>query len=418
MGRLTDGFAALRSRNYVLYVAGQLTSQTGNWIEQTAVAWILYEMTNSPLLLGLAGLFRAAPMIALALFGGAVADRVPRRTLLLGTESAMFVASSAIGVLALTGQLQFWHLYLLSMVSGTLSAFSVPARHALFVGLVPRAWLQSAVTFNAVAVRSGALIGPSLGGLALAYGGYAVPFLVNAASFLAMVAALVAMRLPPQLPGADSPRPSLWRGMRGGLDFVWRNPTLKTVLGLEVVSGLFGHNVTLVTIIARDVIGTGPEGLGLLLSALGAGGLLGMVFMLVFQVNRHVPVILAAGAVYTLLFAAFAVSPWLAFSLVLLFVLGVADGIWAVTRNMLVQLSVTDELRGRVMSVVVVATRGSAPLGRVQAGLVADMVGGTVAVLVGAAVIGAAIVNSWRQRLPSAVEPPGADADPLALKQQ
>lgn len=418
MRRLTDGFAALRSRNYVLYAAGQFTSQLGHWIEQTAVAWILYEMTDSPLLLGLAGLFRAAPMIAFALFGGAVADRVPRRALLLGTESAMLAASSIVGLLALTGRLEFWHLYLLSLTSGTLSAFSVPARHALFVGLVPRTWLQSAVTMNAVTVRSGALVGPSLGGLALAYGGYAVPFFINAASFLAMLAALAAMRLPPRQPDASSPRPSLWAGMTGGLDFVWRNPTLKAVLGLEVVSGLFGHNVTLVTIIARDAIGAGPEGLGLLLSALGAGGLLGMAFMVAFQVSRHVQVILAAGALYAVLFAAFALSPWFTFSLVLLFVLGMTDGIWAVTRNTLVQLSVPDALRGRVMSVAVLATRGSAPLGRVQAGFVAQLAGGPVAVLIGAAVIGAAVVASWRLRAPGALNESANDADTASLDQR
>ena len=149
MPSLPHGLTALRERNYVLYAVGQFISQLGNWVEQTAVAWILYEMTNSPLLLGLSGLFRAVPMIGLALFGGAIADRVPRRVLLLLTESSMLIASLTVGLLALTGQLQFWHLYVLSFASGTLSAFSIPARHALFAGLVPRSSMQSAVTFNA-----------------------------------------------------------------------------------------------------------------------------------------------------------------------------------------------------------------------------------------------------------------------------
>jgi len=108
---LPHGLTALRERNYALYAVGQFISQLGNWMEQTAVAWILYEMTNSPLLLGLSGLFRAVPMIALALFGGAIADRVPRRVLLLLTESSMLIASLTVGLFALTGQLQFWHLY-------------------------------------------------------------------------------------------------------------------------------------------------------------------------------------------------------------------------------------------------------------------------------------------------------------------
>jgi MFS family permease len=398
--KLPRGLAALRERNYVLYLAGQFTSQLGNWAEQTAVAWILYELTNSPLLLGLSGLARAVPMIAFTLIGGAVADRAPRRMLLLATESAMLVVSLAVGWLAAAGQLQFWYLYVLSFASGTLSAFSVPARQALFAGLVPRSAMQSAVSLNAVAVRSGALIGPSLGGVALAYGGYALPFFVNAATFLGMLLALAAMRLPPREPERASPS-GLWEGMTHGLGFVWRNPLLKVALGLEVVSGLFGHNVTLVTIIARDVLATGPEGLGLLLSALGAGALASMTVMVAFEVKRHLQLILAAGTAYTVLLAAFALSPWLGLSMALLFALGAADGAWAVTRNTLAQLLVPDELRGRVMSVVVLATRGSAPLGRLQGGFLAELVGGPAAVLLGAAVIGAAVLRSWRLRLPA-----------------
>ena len=404
MPSLPHGLTALRERNYVLYAVGQFISQLGNWVEQTAVAWILYEMTNSPLLLGLSGLFRAVPMIGLALFGGAIADRVPRRVLLLLTESSMLIASLAVGLAALTGQLEFWHLYVLSFASGTLSAFSIPARHALFAGLVPRSSMQSAVTLNAVAVRSGALIGPSIGGVALAYGGYAFPFFINAAGFIGMLLALASMRLPSRQTDTASSPTNLWHGMTSGLDFVWRNPLLKVALGLEIVSGLFGHNVALITVIARDAIGTGPEGLGLLLSALGAGGLLGMVFMVAFEVKRHVHVILSAGTAYAALLTAFALSPWLGLSMILLFALGAADGIWAVTRNTLAQLLVPDALRGRVMSVVVMATRGSAPLGRVQAGFLAGLVGGPAAVLVGAAVIGAAVFRSWRLHLPRAIE--------------
>ncbi len=155
--RLPAGLAALRERNFVLYVAGQFTSRLGDWIELTAVSWILYELTGSPLLLGLSGLFRAAPMIVLALFGGAIADRVSRRPLLMFTELTMLIASLIVGLLALNGALQFWHLYILNVLSGTLSAFSVPSRQALFAGLVPRSAMQSAVTWNSLAVRGGRL---------------------------------------------------------------------------------------------------------------------------------------------------------------------------------------------------------------------------------------------------------------------
>lgn len=391
------GLEALRSRNYVLYLVGHFTSQTGAWVEQTAVSWILYELTGSAVLLGLAGLARAAPTIALALIGGAVADRLPRRAMLYCTESLMLVNSLAIGVLAWNASLEYWHLYILSFVNGTLSAFSVPARQALFAGLVPKSAMQSAVTFNAVAVRCGVLIGPAIGGAALAYGSYALPFWINAASFIGMLAALAGMRLSP-MPTHESAPGTLWQGMQEGLRFVWDHAPLRVALALEVVSGLFGHNITLITIIAKDVLRTDAQGLGWLLSALGAGGMTAMVFMVFAQLKRHMRVILHAGAIYCLLLAAFAISPWLALSVALLFLLGTCDGIWGVNRNTLAQTLVPDALRGRVMSVVVLTTRGSAPLGRLQAGFVADLVGAPAATLVGAAVIASAVARWWRLR--------------------
>ncbi|HEX4926364.1 MAG TPA: MFS transporter [Burkholderiales bacterium] len=388
------GLDALRSRNYVLYFSGNFVSQAGNWVEQTAVAWVLYQLTDSAVLLGLSGLARAVPTLTLALVGGAVADRLPRRKLLYFTESSMLVASLTIGFLAWSGRLEYWHLYVLSFVNGTLSAFSVPARQALFAGLVPKTAVQSAVTLNAVAVRAGALLGPSIGGAALAYGGHALPFFVNAASFLAMLFALMGMKL--SMTSVPARNSTLWHGMTDGLRFVWQHAPLRAALGLEVIGGLFGHNVTLITIIARDVIGTDAQGLGWLLSALGAGAMVSMAYVIASPVERHMRVILYAGAIYALFLAAFAVSHWLWLSALLLFLLGTSDGVWGVSRNTLAQTLVPDALRGRVMSVVVITTRGTAPLGRLQAGFLAELIGAPAAMVLGAAVIAAAVAR-WRK---------------------
>lgn len=394
---LPRGLLALRERNYRLYFAGHMTSQVGSWIEMTAVAWILYEMTNSTVLLGIGGLCRAAPMILLGLLGGAVADRVPRRLLLIMTESAMLLVSTIIGLLALTGHLQFWHLYLLSLTSGTLFAFSVPARQALFPELVPRAAMPSAVTLNSVAVRSAGFIGPSIAGVALAYSGYALPFLLNAASFLAMLAALAAFRLPPHVRAPESTRLTLRKDMLQGLHFIWHNPLLKGVLAIELFAGLFGHNSALITIMARDALHTGPQGLGSLLSALAAGALAGMLVMVLVHTQRYGRVILIAGTLYTLLMIGFGLSGSFGLSLVLLFAIGAADGIWGVARNTAVQMSVPNELRGRAMSVVFLATRGSTPLGHFTSGLTASFLGGPATIVLGAALIGAAVAATARR---------------------
>lgn len=389
--RLPRGVAALGERNYFLYFIGHFTSQLGTWVEMTAVSWILYELTDSALLLGIGGLSRAAPVILLALLGGAVADRVPKRGLLMCTESTMLVLSLLMGVLAVTGYLEFWHIYILNLATGTLNAFSVPARQALFPSLVPADGVQSAVTLNTVTVRSAAFIGPSIAGLALAYSGYAAPFFLNAVSFIGMIAALRAMRIPA---GATvAVHPSLWRGMTGGVGFVWRSQTLRGLLALEIVAGLFGHNSALITIIARDALGVGPQGLGALLSALGAGALLGMAVMLVFHPQQWGRVILMAGTVYTALFAAFGLSPFLLLSMAMLFALGAADGVWGVTRNTVAQLVVPNAFRGRIMSVVTLITRGSTPLGHLLSGSIASLIGGPATAVLGAVVIGGGVLR-------------------------
>lgn len=396
--RLPSGLSALRERNFVLYLVGQLTSQLGHWIEVTAVNWILYEMTGSPLLLGLNGLFRAVPTIFLTLYGGVVADRVQRRRLLAFTESTLLVASLALGMLVVTGQLQVWHLYLLSVLTGTLSAFSGPTRHALMAGLVPRASMQSAVTLHVLSLRVGMLIGPSIAGLALAFGGNALPFFVNAASFFVMLLALRAMRLPPIAvkPDVDSASPSVSSRVAEGLRFVRKMPMLKAALGLEIMTGLFGYNSTLITIFAHDVLRAGPQGLGLMFSALGAGALLGMAVMLGFRVARHGPLILFLGVFYVVLWAAFGLSSWLWLTAFLLFWLGAADGMWSVTRSTLAHLSVSDELRGRVMSVVMLTTRGSNQVGHLQSGALVSLVGPPAAALVGALIIGITLAGAAR----------------------
>lgn len=403
---LPRGLIALRERNFVLYVIGQFTSQLGSWIELTAVSWIVYEMTNSPFLLGLVGLFRATPTILLALYGGAMADRLPRRVVLMCTESTMLMLSVTLGILAYTGNLEYWHLYALNFISGTLQAFSVPSRHALYSGLVPREAMSSAVTMNSVSVRSGGFIGPSIAGLALAYGGYSLPFFINAVSFVAMLTALFMMKLPKK---DDAPvkHPSIRKGMSEGVFFVWRTPFLRMALLLELATGLFGHNTALITIIVRDVLGAGPQSLGLLMSATGAGALLGMTLLLTFPVKQHGRLILTLGFIYTALWAGVGLAPWIWLSALLLLALGMVDSVWGVTRNTLAQLLSTDAMRGRTMSIVMLATRGSSQMGRVQSGFTVSLIGAPETVLLGAGVIGLAVFASWMNvRVPEYIGKP------------
>jgi MFS family permease len=395
--RLPEGLSALRERQYVLYIIGQLASQVGNWLEVTAVSWIIYEMTKSPTLLGLNALFRVMPTLLLAVYGGTVADRLPRRRVLFVTESCMLVMSLTMGILAATGNLQYWHLYVLNLVSSTFIAFSVPARHALFGGLVPRSSLQSAVTLNSIAVRSAVFIGPTIAGLALAFGSYALPFFLNVLAFCAMLTALVAMRSEPEIKERAHRTAGTTEQMSEGVKFVWTSLPLRAALSFELASGLMGYNATLVTIIAHDVIGTGPGGLGFLLSSYGAGGFIAMLMMLTVPLQDYQRTMLTVGAGYVTLWAAIGLSQWLYLSATLLFILGTLDSVWGVTRNTLAQTLVPDHMRGRVMSIVMMTTRGSSQLGRVQSGLLVELIGATGAVLAGSAIIAGTLVAFWSQ---------------------
>lgn len=391
--RIPPGLRPLTHRNFALYIAGQFTSQFGNWVETTAVAWILYELTGSPILLGIGGLWRALPVLLLVVLGGAIADRLPRRKLLLVSESTTALLSLGVGLVVLAGRLEFWHLYILNLCVGTINALSVPARQAMFPEFVPREEMPAAVALNSVVVRLGGVLGPPVAGAALAMGGNAAPFLINALSFSVLVGALLLLRTGPTT-AAVRPRVSLREGMAEGVSFVAGHGILKAILVLEVLTNMLGHNTALITLVARDWLGTGPEGLGLLLAGVSAGAFAGMLLNIAFPPKRRGRMMLLAGGFYCTCLALFGLSPTLALSLALVTGMGLADGLWSVSRNTLAQLVVPDDLRGRVMSLVVLSTRGSTPLGQLSSGLLASALGGPMTAIVGAVVIGAGLAVS------------------------
>ncbi len=394
---LPRGLAPLGTRNYALYIAGHTVSHTGTAMELTATSWILYELTNSPILLGIGGLARTIPIVVFVLVGGAFADRFPRRRILFATQLSFLLTSASFGLLVLTGLVQPWHIYVFNFLSATINAFDVPARQALFPALVPRDQVAAAVTLNAVGARSGSLIGPAVAGIAIASLGNSVPFFVNAVSYLTLVAALLAMRGVPARVPLRTPVPGQ---VVEGLLFVRQHAILLPLLLLEMAASLFGHSAALLTIFARDVLHAGPEGLGLLRSSVAGGALFGMG-ALVFgrDIERKGLLMLGAGAVYSATLVMFALSTSLWLSLGLLFLLGVANALWSATRNVLAHLASPEAMRGRVMSLVVLVARGMTQLAELQAGAFVAAIGPAAAGLVGGGVVAAAVaVAATRSR--------------------
>ena len=384
------GLAPLAHRNYALYWVGQLVSMSGTWIELTATSWLLYELTDSPLLLGLNGVFRAAPIFAFALIGGTVADRVERRRLLLITQSASVVTSLALGALVVSGHVVFWHVYVISLINATIAAFDAPGRQSLFPMLVPRGQLQNAITLNAMLFQTGQLVGPAIAGILIARVNVAAPFFVNAVSYFAIIGGLLAMRIPPI--AARTSRGSIRSELVEGLRYVRASTVLPLVLVMEATFSVFGHNQALMTIFARDVLGAGPEGLGVLLSSIGGGAIVGMVVLiLVGDIRRKGAFMLASGAVYGATLLVFAWSRSFPLSVAVLAVLGFADATWGALRNAIAQIVAEDAYRGRVMSLILIAARGLTSASQVETGLATALVGAPGAATIGAVAIGGAL---------------------------
>jgi MFS family permease len=385
--RTTGPFAALAYRDFRLFWVGLFISNTGTWMQMTAISWMLYEITNSPLQLGLNGIFRAVPSIALGIFGGAMADRYDRRRLLLATQITSMLLAFALGVLAQTGRIQVWHIYALTFLSAVVGTLDAPARQALFPSLIPRSVLPNAIALNALLWKGTALIGPSFAGIAIATVGTDGAFYANALSFLAVVIALLLMK-------TRAPRMRMtgdfMQELKEGVSYVLSRKIILAVMVMEGFSSVFGLDPAMLTIFARDVLHVGASGLGFLQSARGVGAIVGSGVMISMGHARSQGKILFVSAMlYGAGFALFGVSKWFPLSLGLLVIVGATDTIWAAARNIILQVATPEGLRGRVMGVFYLSNRGLHPLGQTETGFVVPLVGAPGATLFGGLVVAA-----------------------------
>jgi hypothetical protein len=304
-----------------------------------------------------------------------------------------------LGLLVLSGNVAPWQIYLTSGVNAVLGAFDASARRALYPALVPRSELQNASTLNASAYRLGRLAGPAVAGFIIASFGPAMSYFVNAATYGAFIYALLAIRVPS---GRSVGAGSLWSQMVDGVSYTLRTPVLGWLMLLESVYSLFGINLALITIVGRDVLNAGPEGIGLLLGSLGAGTIAGTALLiLVGEIERKGRLMLASGAIYAGMFLLFGGSSRYELSLALLIGLGATDAIWSTMRTTIFQLQADDIYRGRTMSVLLLAGRGLGQAGQFESGLAAAAVGPALACVVGATMIGGSvlIVNAVNDRI-------------------
>jgi MFS family permease len=386
-------FAALRNRNFALLWFGLIISNSGSWMQVVAQGWLVYELTGSPFYLGVVGFARAVSMIVLPPMGGVIADRVSRLQFLKVTQVASFLLALLLAILVSTGLVQVWQIIALSFLTGVVSAFDQPTRQALVPDLVRREDLTSAIALNSAAWQGAGLFGPALAGLTVALIGLSGAFYANAISYLAVVVAVFLMRGVPERAGGR-PRRGLFDDLFEGLRYVRATQVVLVLLLMAAVTSVFGKSYQqLLPVFAKDTLSVGTSGLGFLMSAPGAGTLVGASLLAwAGDIRRKGVLLYAAMLLFSGFIIAFTFSRSFAASMALLFLSGVAATTFSILLTTMLQLRVPGQMRGRVLSLITVAMQGLSPLGAVMTGAIATATGTPPAVALTAAVIVIAVL--------------------------
>jgi MFS family permease len=399
-GRLQHGFRALRHRNYRLYWLGQLVSLTGTWMQTTAQAWLVLQLTNSPFALGLVTTLQFLPIMLLSLFGGVIADRLPKHRLVVVTQAAGLVQAGLFGLLVMTNSIQLWHIYGLAVLLGTINAIDNPTRQAFAIELVGRDDLVNAVALNSMQFNLARIVGPAIAGVAIAAVGIGPVVLANAVSFVAVIVSLMMMD-PSQFHSRLARREGrVLQDLAEGLRYAWSTPAVYLILILVGVIGTFGYNFGVVLpLLAGFVLKTDATGFGSLSAFLGVGSLLAALAT-AYTSTLTIRRLLVASLSFSLLFAAVAVTPIFVLSAALLVALGFAGISFATTANTLLQLRVPDELRGRVMSLHMLLFAGSTPVGAFLIGTLSERIGVSATLLIcgGLCLLGVAFAYVYQKR--------------------
>jgi MFS family permease len=404
-------FSSLRHhRNYRYFFAGQVVSQTGTWMQRLAQGWFVIQLTHSPIAVGILAVAQFLPFTVFGLFAGVIVDRLDARRTVIWTQAAQMVLASLIAALALAGIAQPWHVYVIAAVNGTLLVLDAPARQALTYRMVGPAELQNAISLNSSLFNAARIFGPAVAGVVIAAVGVGWCFALNAASFVAVLAGLIAMRTSEFHPLERRQRPSILGGTREGLAYVRRRPAALIVLAGVVVLSMFCFNFNvLLPVLAKQTLHSGPQTLGLLSALFGAGALVGALAAAA-QRRPSLKLMLIGSFLFTGSELLLAPERSTAAVGALLFATGVGFTLWTSNSNSSLQLEAPDHLRGRVVGLYYYAFNGTGPVGGMLAGWLMAR-GGTQLAFVVAGIAGlTATVWSARQLRAPAEPEPGLEA--------
>ncbi|HLB81593.1 MAG TPA: MFS transporter [Gemmatimonadales bacterium] len=390
-------FGALAHRNFRLFFLGQGISLVGTWMQNIAQGWLVLELTNSPFYVGLVSALGSLGVLLLTLYGGLIVDQVNKHRLVILTQALSMLPAFALAGLVWSRAVVVWHVAALAAFLGVVNAFDIPARQAFIVDLVGKQDLTNAIALNSSAFNAARVIGPAVAGVLIGALGVGACFFLNGVSYLAVIAGLLAMRLPPHV---RTPRTwSASTGLSEAVAFIRGDRRVSSLVVLMALFSIFGFPYfVMMPVFARDVLHRGAAGYGLLMTAVGIGALIGaLAVALLDRRIRKGPTLIAAGGSFGLLLVAFALSRVYLVSVVLLGLTGATMIVNNALTNATIQTLVPDDLRGRVMGFYSFVFVGLAPLGSLQVGALAERIGPPVAVALGGAATALAVaVAAWR----------------------
>jgi len=402
---LRDTFISLKYPNYRLWFIGQLVSLVGTWTQTTAQGYLIYQLTKSPAYLGYASFANGLPSWFFTLYAGAIADRVPRRTLLVITQISMLILAFVLAILAFTNTVQWWHILILTFLLGISNAFDAPARQAFVLEMVEREDMTNAIALNSTMFNSALVLGPAIGGLIYAWVGPGWCFTINGISFIAVIIALLLMRLKPFVPIVSNG--NTISDVRDGLKYVITNPEVRILIATLFVITVFGFGfVTLIPAWAVVVLGGNAATNGFLLAARGVGSLIGSLTVAAMgRIKFRGKVWTINSLLLPILMIIFAYMHLLIPSMVAMAFVGFATMMVLNVTNAMVQTRITDEMRGRVMGIYTFFFFGAFPLGSLITGWAADIIGEPLTVIISAVILLVfALWVIWRQPALRAME--------------
>lgn len=394
-------FRALQSRNYRLFFSGQFISLIGTWMQQIAVSWLVYRMTNSVFLLGLIGFISQFPTFVISPFAGVWSDRVNKHRILIWTQSLSMIQALTLAALVLTNNITVWQIIGLSLFIGCINAFDVPARQSFIIEIIEdRKHLGNAIALNSAMFNGTRFLGPFVAGILIAAFGEGICFLVNGLSYIAVIYALLALRIVHIKKKIN--KASMLEELKEGFIYVFRDPKMRSILLLLALTSIMGIPfIVLMPAFAKDILQGGPHTLGFLMSSLGAGALFG-AFYLASRINvkglrKNIPL---AVCVFGLGLIGMSMAHSLWISLILIFLAGFGMMIQIASSNTWLQTNVDDDKRGRMISFFAVSFLGMAPFGSLLSGSMANKLGVSLTLFIGgiSCIFGALFFRSGNYR--------------------